>query len=307
MDLKTLQEKSNVRLNAKGMNPIVASMGKELVKRAHAAGVPVCITQGYRSIAEQDALYAKGRYGNKEKIVTNAPGGYSNHNFGLAIDFALYTPSGQQVVWDQKVDYDRDGKADWAEVVAIAKSLGFAWGGDWRGFPDAPHLEYTFGLTTTQLRAGAKPPTSSKDANNPVTIPKGTEKAATYKVKKGDTLSEISEQHKVLVADLMKWNGLKNTVIYPGDVLKVVKPKAASKPKPAASKSKDLVPYPGKVYHAKAEGMNKKDIERIQRAVKVDPTGKFDAATTAAVKAYQKRKKLEIDGRVGPETWSMLF
>lgn len=304
MDLKTLQEKSNVRLNNPGMNPIVASMGKELVKRAHAAGVPVCITQGYRSVAEQNALYAKGRYGNGGAIVTNAPGGYSNHNFGLAIDFALYTPNGDQVVWNQTVDYDRDGKADWAEVVAIAKSLGFAWGGDWRGFPDAPHFEYTFGLTTTQLRAGAKPPTRQEDTAKPVTIPKGTEKAVTYKVKDGDTLSEISEQHKVSVADLKKWNGLKSDLIRPGDVLKVVAPKKA---KPAAVKSKDLVPYPNKVYHAKAEGMNKKDIERIQRAVKAPVTGKFDAATTKAVKEYQKRKQLGIDGRVGPETWSMLF
>lgn len=303
MDLKTLQEKSNVRLNHSGMNPIVASMGKELVKRAHAAGVPVCITQGYRSIAEQNALYAKGRYGSKEAIVTNAPGGYSNHNFGLAIDFALYTPSGNQVVWDQKVDYDRDGKADWAEVVAIAKSLGFSWGGDWRGFPDAPHFEYTFGLTTTQLRAGAKPPTRQEDTAKPVTVPKGTEKSVTYKVKSGDTLSEISEQHKVSVADLKKWNGLKSDLIRTNDVLKVVAPTA----KPAAVKSKDLVPYPDKVYHAKATGMNTKNIQRIQRAVKVEPTGKFDAATTKAVKEYQKRKKLEIDGRVGPKTWSMLF
>lgn len=306
MDLKTLQEKSNVRLNHSGMNPIVASMGKELVKRAHAAGVPVCITQGYRSTAEQNALYAKGRYGNKEKIVTNAPGGYSNHNFGLAIDFALYTPNGEQVVWNQTVDYDRDGKADWAEVVAIAKSLGFAWGGDWRGFPDAPHLEYTFGLTTTQLRAGAKPPTRQEDTAKPVTIPKGTEKSVTYTVKKGDTLSEISEQHKVLVANLKKWNGLKNDFIRPGDVLKVAAPKK-TKPKPAAVKSDDLVPYPNKVYHAKAEGMIKKDIERIQRAVKAPVTGKFDAATTKAVKEYQKRKQLGIDGRVGPKTWSLLF
>jgi len=161
-------------------------------------------------------------------------------------------------------------------------------------------------LTMAQLRAGAKPPTRQEDTAKPVTIPKGTEKSVTYKVEKGDTLSEISEQHKVLVADLKKWNGLKSDLIRPGDVLKVVAPKK-TKPKPAAVKTKDLVPYPNKVYHAKAEGMIKKDIERIQRAVKAPVTGKFDAATTKAVKEYQKRKQLGIDGRVGPETWSMLF
>lgn len=304
MDLKTLQAKSNDKLDHPGMNPVVRDMGKELVKQAHAAGVPVCITQGFRSIAEQDALYAKGRTA-AGKVVTNAPGGYSNHNFGLAIDFALYTPSGQQVVWDQKVDYDRDGKADWAEVVAIAKKLGFAWGGDWRGFPDAPHFEYTFGLSTAQLRAGVKPPT--KAGSKPAASSKS--KAKTYKVVRGDTLSEISEQVKVSVANLMKWNGLKNGVIVPGQELKLVEPgsKPASVKKPSAEK--DLVEYPGKPLHAKAkaEDMKKINIERIQRAVKVPVTGKFDAATTKAVKAYQKRKKLEDDGIVGPTTWSSLF
>jgi peptidoglycan LD-endopeptidase CwlK len=303
MDLKTLQEKSNVRLNHPGMNPVVRDMGKELVKRAHAAGVPVCITQGFRSIAEQNALYAKGRYGNKEKIVTNAPGGYSNHNFGLAIDFALYTPNGEKVVWDQKVDYDRDGKADWAEVVAIAKSLGFAWGGDWRGFPDAPHFEYTFGLTMAQLRAGVEPPTTagSKPAAS-------GSKPKTYKVVSGDTLSEISEQVKVSVANIVKWNGIKKDLIIPGQVLKLVAP-GEKKPAKKPSAEKDLVAFPGKPLHAKAKAadMEKIDIERIQRAVKAPVTGKFDAATTKAVKAYQKRKKLEDDGIVGQKTWSLLF
>ena len=43
------------------------------------------ITMGYRTIKEQNDLYAQGRTkpGNK---VTNAKGGQSFHNFGLAVD-----------------------------------------------------------------------------------------------------------------------------------------------------------------------------------------------------------------------------
>src|SRR5690606_7828810 len=47
-------------------------------------GIQLRITQGYRSIAEQDALYAQGRTAPGE-IVTNARGGQSNHNYGLAL------------------------------------------------------------------------------------------------------------------------------------------------------------------------------------------------------------------------------
>ncbi|MNL11769.1 Peptidoglycan L-alanyl-D-glutamate endopeptidase CwlK precursor [compost metagenome] len=53
---------------------------------------------------------------------------------------------------------------NWMTVVEEAKKLGFTWGGDWVKFKDNPHLEMTFGLTTSQLRAGKKPPQASIDA-----------------------------------------------------------------------------------------------------------------------------------------------
>ncbi|RSD27064.1 LysM peptidoglycan-binding domain-containing protein [Mesobacillus subterraneus] len=50
---------------------------------------------------------------------------------------------------------------------------------------------------------------------------KTTAQAATYVVKSGDTLSKIASKHKIKLNDLMKWNGLKNHLIYPGQKLKV--------------------------------------------------------------------------------------
>ena len=49
------------------------------------------VQQGLRTIAEQDALFAKGRNAqgqvvNASAVVTNARGGQSSHNYGLAID-----------------------------------------------------------------------------------------------------------------------------------------------------------------------------------------------------------------------------
>lgn len=90
-------------------------------------------------------------------IVTNARGGYSYHNYGLAIDFALLLPDGSSVSWDMSRDGDGDKVADWQEVVQEGKSLGFEWGGDWTSFKDYPHFQFTFGLTLAALRAGQKP------------------------------------------------------------------------------------------------------------------------------------------------------
>ncbi|MCL6630685.1 MAG: M15 family metallopeptidase, partial [Armatimonadetes bacterium] len=51
-------------------------------------GIQVKLVSGYRSQEEQDQLYAQGRT-MPGKIVTNARGGYSWHNFGLAADYAF--------------------------------------------------------------------------------------------------------------------------------------------------------------------------------------------------------------------------
>lgn len=154
LTLDYVKAKSANRLS--GLHPVVRQATERLIERSFACGVPILITQGLRTIAEQDALYAQGR-SKPGNIVTNARGGYSNHNFGVAIDFALLMPDGRSVSWDTLRDGDKDSLPDWSEVVDIAKSLGFEWGGDWRSFKDMPHFEMCFGLTTSQYRAGQKP------------------------------------------------------------------------------------------------------------------------------------------------------
>jgi peptidoglycan LD-endopeptidase CwlK len=108
-----------------------------------------------RTFAEQDILYNQGRT-TPGKIVTNAKGGQSYHNYGLAIDIVLVVDkdgngSFETASWDVSSDFDGDGQSDWMEVVAIFKRHGFAWGGDWK-FTDKPHFEKTFGFTIAQLQ-----------------------------------------------------------------------------------------------------------------------------------------------------------
>ncbi len=94
----------------------------------------------YRSVAEQDALF------NKRPKVTNAKGGQSIHNYGLAFDIVLlYDNDGngtfEEASWSMIRDFDKDSKADWMEVTNFFKSRGWEWGGDWKRFKDAPHFQ----------------------------------------------------------------------------------------------------------------------------------------------------------------------
>ena len=100
-----------------------------------------------RTFAEQDGLYAQGRTA-KGSIVTNAKGGLSYHNYGLALDIVII--DGKNASWDTKKDFDGDGKADWKEIVTIFSQYGWEWGGNWK-FVDAPHFQKTFGHTVREL------------------------------------------------------------------------------------------------------------------------------------------------------------
>jgi len=124
-----------------------------------------------RIFAEQDALYAQGRTKAGAKV-TNAKGGQSYHNYGLAIDIVLLVDkdkngSFESASWDIKTDFDGDGKADWMEIVAIFKRYGFEWGGDWK-FNDAPHFQKTFGKSIAELQTLHK--TGKVDKNGFVLI-----------------------------------------------------------------------------------------------------------------------------------------
>ncbi|MGM1048227.1 MAG: M15 family metallopeptidase [Bacillota bacterium] len=144
-----------------GIHPVVLDQKNKLVAKVREIGIKIIITDGYRSDEEQNRLYKQGR-STEGDIVTNAQAGESMHNYGLAIDFALQLKDGS-VIWDMEYDGNGNGRSDWMEVVAIAKDLGFQWGGDWTNFPDYPHLQIDFGLTIRDLKRGKRPPVDSHE------------------------------------------------------------------------------------------------------------------------------------------------
>lgn len=104
--------------------------------------VKIIISQGYRTFAESDALYAQGRT-KPGQIVTNAKAGQSYHNYGLAIDMLMTTNSKEDWVVGP----------NWMKVAEIMKKHGWTWGGDFKGdFKDNPHFEKTFGYNWKTLK-----------------------------------------------------------------------------------------------------------------------------------------------------------
>lgn len=101
-------------------------------------GITLRIVQGLRTVEEQNALYAKGRTAPGQKV-TNAKGGSSFHNYGLAIDVAEL----KNGVINWGFDYDL--------LLPFANKYGFKWGGMFTSIVDKPHFEKTFKHTWRQL------------------------------------------------------------------------------------------------------------------------------------------------------------
>ena len=118
-----------------GVHPVLVEKVKRILHASAELGHPMIVTDGVRTLAQQQALYAKGRTA-PGKIVTKADGvrAKSNHQvkgdgFGHAVDCCFLV----------------DGKATWEGpwdlYGAMARSLGLTWGGDWKRFVDRPHIE----------------------------------------------------------------------------------------------------------------------------------------------------------------------
>jgi peptidoglycan L-alanyl-D-glutamate endopeptidase CwlK len=134
MDIPTKQRIEKLHPNIRQeVTNIITEIDQALTGRAK-----IRISQGLRTNAEQDALYAIGRT-IAGKIVTNSKGGQSVHNYGFAVDIVLIIDG--KASWDIKKDWDGDRVSDWDECVKIFAKHGWSWGGSWKRFKDFPHFE----------------------------------------------------------------------------------------------------------------------------------------------------------------------
>jgi peptidoglycan LD-endopeptidase CwlK len=118
-------------ISVERLSEVAPELSRRVSRLAALLSFPIRVTQGLRTYAQQNALYAQGRTlpGN---IVTDAQGGQSAHNFGYAVDVVPVNDDGS-IDWNGK-------DAKWAEILAKAPQCGLAEGATWRAFPDEPHL-----------------------------------------------------------------------------------------------------------------------------------------------------------------------
>ena len=107
-------------------------------------GVRLRFSSVFRSVTEQNALY------NQRPKVTNAKGGQSIHQYGLAFDIVILLDKDLNGTFEA-IDWDINSKY-FKSVVAFFKSKGYSHGGDWK-WKDFPHFEKAFGLTWQQLKS----------------------------------------------------------------------------------------------------------------------------------------------------------
>ena len=135
---------TSIELNS--LNPRVAAMARKFLELTKKNNMDVRIITAFRSWDEEDKLYAQGRWA-PGQIVTNARGGDSYHNWGLAFDAAPFEQG--------KMTND---VAKFKQMGALGEQAGLKWGGTFRALVDYPHFQYTFGLNTWDLLNGVRPP-----------------------------------------------------------------------------------------------------------------------------------------------------
>src|ERR1700685_1548466 len=113
--------------------PGLADKIRSMAATHEAEAIDIRVTQGLRTMAEQEALYAEGRTATGS-VVTRAAAGFSWHNFGLAVDVVPLTPTGP----DWNISHP-----DWIRIVAVGTSFSLVAGAEWRIFPDLPHFPLT--------------------------------------------------------------------------------------------------------------------------------------------------------------------
>lgn len=122
-----------------GLDPRLRQPATNFINAAQAAGTYLRINEGFRSFATQNDYYAQGRT-KPGSVITNAKGGQSYHNYGLAFDVVIMENG--QPNWNKTVS---------SNVANLAIGYGFEWGGNWNSFKDYPHFQMTFGQSISTL------------------------------------------------------------------------------------------------------------------------------------------------------------
>ena len=125
------------------LRPDVAANCRIWMELCRVQGLNVLVTGTVRD--EEYQLYCYNNGTSKAKVPS-----FHSVKAGLAFDFCKNVKG-----------HEYDDLTFFSKAAAIAKEMGFEWGGGWKSFPDRPHLQWSDGgkYTSAMVRAGNYPPT----------------------------------------------------------------------------------------------------------------------------------------------------
>jgi len=192
------------------IHPILKKKVLQIIDAVAKRGYGIRVAQGLRSMVEQSRLYAQGRT-IKGKRVTNAPAGFSPHNYGCAVDFQLTVAVNEKGV----MTYFPDKSPVWSIIGEEAKKVGLEWGGSWKKFVDRPHVEIPvlkYGRPLLKLVHGNDLSKVWKEADRVFNGQTGSDsedvlnqdksKTFDYVVQSGNTLTAIAKKY---LGDASRW------------------------------------------------------------------------------------------------------
>lgn len=226
------------------LHPELQKKIEELMSLCAKNGITIGIAECVRTVAEQNALYAKGRTA-PGKVVTNCKGTdyKSMHQWGVAFDFYL------------KCDANKDGRVNsldsyydatglFAKVGKLGQSIGLEWGGSWTSIIDKPHFQLPqWGSTAKNLIAKYGTPDKfmktwastdeddkKSDTKKQNTAATASKKETSSTAKKGTSTTikaTVSAKSGANVRSRATTDGTKLGAIACGQVVEVVKKDAA--------------------------------------------------------------------------------
>src|SRR5699024_5658025 len=150
-------------------------------------------------------------------------------------------------------------------------------------------------LSSTLIYPGQKISTTNEKIDKPKATVKSKDKStksksdsATYTVVAGDTLSEIAFEYGVTYEELMEWNDLTTTLIYPGQELKVKKDDKKTKEAPTREKVQPKEKI-DKSTQDKAVELEKKEAK--QKDEKQDTASKSETKPASDSKSESNQEK----------------
>ena len=131
------------------LRPDVAANCRSWLELCREAGLEVLITSTVRDREYQEHLYEQGRTRPGSVITNGRMPTFHADTAGLAFDFCKNVKG-----------HEYDDADFFRKAAVLAKEMGFSWGGDWKSFPDMPHIQWdNQGVwTSSMILAGKLPP-----------------------------------------------------------------------------------------------------------------------------------------------------